>query len=39
MLPTESVDLHVVGDLVLREQTICSPAKKASGKQYTVKFR
>ena len=39
VLPTESVDLHVVGDLALREQTICSPAKKASGKQYTVKFR
>ena len=39
VLPTENVDLHVVGDLALREQTICSPAEKASGKQHTVKFR
>ena len=36
MLPTESVDLHVVGDLALCEQTICSPAKQASCKQYTL---
>ena len=36
MLPTESVDLHVVGDFSLCEQTICSPAKQASCKQYTL---
>ena len=36
MLPTESIDLHVDGDLVLCEQTICSAAKQASGKQYTL---
>ena len=36
MLPTESIDLHVVGDLALCEQTICSPAKQASCKQYTL---
>lgn len=36
MLPTESVDLRVVGDLALCEQRICSPAKQASCKQYTL---
>ena len=34
-MPTESIDLHVVGDLALCEQRICSPAKQASCKQYT----
>ena len=36
MLPTESIDLNVVGDLALCEQTIRSPAKQASRKQYTL---
>ena len=36
MLPTESIDLHVVGDLALCEQIICSAAKQASCKQYTL---
>ena len=36
VVPTESIDLHVVGDLALCEQTICSPAKQASCKQYTL---
>ena len=36
MLSTESIDLHVVGDLALCKQTICNPAKQASCKQYTL---
>lgn len=36
VLPTESIDLHVGGDLALCEQTICSPTKQASYKQYTL---